>query len=78
MQLVSARDFQRKIGEFQHRAKREPVGITVHGRRDMVLMSADHYDWLEAAATRTHRTINVSPIVLDAVMRAEMDAADGE
>ena len=78
MQLVTAREFQRNIGDVQHRAKREPVGITVHGRRDMVLMSADHYDWLEATATRTHRTANVSPIVLDAVMRAEMDAADGE
>jgi hypothetical protein len=36
-------------------------------------MSADHYDWLVAAAQRSHRTSSTSPIVLEAVRRAEMD-----
>jgi prevent-host-death family protein len=43
-------EFQRRFGEFQHQAQREPVSITRHGRRELVLMSADHYDWLVAAA----------------------------
>jgi hypothetical protein len=36
-------------------------------------MSADHYDWLGAAARRSHRTSATSPVVLEAVRRAEMD-----
>jgi hypothetical protein len=35
-------------------------------------MSADHYDWLAAAARRTHRTNEAVPVVVDAVRRAEM------
>jgi prevent-host-death family protein len=66
-------EFQRRFGEFQHRAQREPVEITRHGRRDLVLMSADHYDWLIAAARRSHRTVEASSVVVDAVRRAEMD-----
>ena len=46
--------------------------ITRHGRRELVLMSADHYDWLVAAARRTHRTTAAASAVADAVRRAEM------
>jgi prevent-host-death family protein len=73
MPQTTAMEFQRKFGEFQHQAQREPVEITRHGRRELVLMSADHYDWLMAAARRTHRTADASSVVIDAVRRAEMD-----
>ena len=73
MTQTTAVEFQRKFGEFQHRAQREPVEITRHGRRELVLMSADHYDWLLAAARRTHRTEDAASVVIDAVRRAEMD-----
>jgi prevent-host-death family protein len=73
MTRTTAMEFQRKFGEFQHKAQREPVEITRHGRRELVLMSADHYDWLTAAAQRTHRTEDAVPIVVEAVERAEMD-----
>jgi prevent-host-death family protein len=73
MTQTTAVEFQRKFGEFQHQAQREPVEITRHGRRELVLMSADHYDWLMAAARRTHRTSDAVSIVVDAVRRAEMD-----
>lgn len=73
MARTTALEFQRKFGEFQHRAQREPVEITRHGRRDLVLMSAEHYDWLTAAAKRSHRTANAATIVIEAVERAEMD-----
>jgi hypothetical protein len=36
-------------------------------------MSAEHYDWLTAAAKRTHRTADAAFVVIDAVGRAEMD-----
>lgn len=73
MAQTTSMEFQRKFGEFQHQAQREPVEITRHGRRELVLMSADHYDWLVAAARRTHRTWESAPVVADAVRRAEMD-----
>ena len=73
MTRTTALEFQRKIGEFQHRAQREPVEITRHGRRELVLMSADHYDWLVAAAKRTHLTMDAADVVIDAVSRSEMD-----
>jgi prevent-host-death family protein len=70
---ATAVEFQRKLDEFQHQAQRESVEITWHGRRELVLMSADHYDWLVAAARRIHRTTEASQMVVDAVRRAEMD-----
>ena len=74
MTQTTAVEFQRHFGAFQHQAQREPVEITRHGRRDLVLMSADHYDWLTAAARRTHRTEDASRVVIEAVRGAEMDA----
>jgi prevent-host-death family protein len=73
MAQTTSLEFQRKFGEFQHQAQREPVEITRHGRRELVLLSADHYDWLMAAARRTHRTADAAGVVTDAVRRAEMD-----
>ena len=64
------------LGDFQHLARREPVEITRHGRRELVLMSADHYDWLVAAAKRAHRTTEAPDVALDAIRRAEMDPKD--
>lgn len=73
MARATALQFQRKFGEFQHQAQREPVEITRHGRRELVLMSADHYDWLMAAARRSGRTAEAPAIVIDAVRRAVME-----
>ena len=73
MKRATALEFQRKFGEFQHRARREPLEITKHGRREFVLMSADHYDWLTAASKRVGRTEDAPDVIIDAVRRAEMD-----
>ncbi|MBY5590179.1 type II toxin-antitoxin system prevent-host-death family antitoxin [Rhizobium leguminosarum] len=73
MVQTTALEFQRKFGEFQHQAQREPVEITRHGRREFILMSAEHYDWLKAAAQRTHKTADALSVVIDAIERAEMD-----
>ena len=75
MTRTTALEFQRKFGEFQHQAQREPVEITRHGRRELVLMSAAHYDWLKAAAQRSFRTADAPDFIVEAVARAEMDAA---
>jgi prevent-host-death family protein len=74
MAQTTAVEFQRNFGEIQHQARREPVEITRHGRRELVLMSADHYDWLLAASRRTHQTTEAASVVVDAVRRAEMDS----
>lgn len=73
MATTTSLEFQRKFGEFQHKAQREPVEITKHGRREFVLMSAEQYDWLKAAAQRTHLTSDASTTIMEAVERAEMD-----
>jgi hypothetical protein len=39
------------------------------------LLAEDHFDWLIAAARRTFRASDTTPVVIDAVRRAEMDAA---
>lgn len=78
MPKTTSLDFQRKFGEFQHRARHEPVEITRHGRRELVLMSAEHYDWLRAAAQRTHRTANAADVVIDVVERAEMSSGHAQ
>ncbi|MSP02195.1 MAG: type II toxin-antitoxin system prevent-host-death family antitoxin [Acetobacteraceae bacterium] len=73
MTKTTAVEFQRNFGAIQHQAQRGPVEITRHGRRDLVLMSADHYDWLIAASRRTHRTASAHQVAIDAVRCAEMD-----
>lgn len=70
---ATALEFQRRFGTFQHHAQREPVEITRHGRREFVMMSADHFDWLTAAAKRAHRTANADDVVIAAVEMARMD-----
>jgi len=72
MATTTAREFQRKVGEFQHRARNEPVEITRHGRRELVLMSAEQYDWLTAAAKRAHRTEDLPETIIDAIRKAEV------
>jgi prevent-host-death family protein len=69
MVRTTAVEFQKKIGEFQHRARNEPVEITRHGRREFVLMSAEQYDWMRAAVKRVHLTEDAPQVVVDAVRR---------
>jgi prevent-host-death family protein len=73
MARITAREFRRRFGEFQDQAKREPVEIIRLGRRELVLMSADHYDWLVAAVRRTSLTTKAANVVVEAVRQVEMD-----
>jgi prevent-host-death family protein len=72
MATTTAREFQRKMGEFQHRARSEPVEITRHGRRELVLMSAEQYDWMRAVMQRSFRTEESPDFVIEAVRKAKM------
>ena len=75
MAQATALEFQRRVGEFQHIAQREPVEVTRHGRRELVLMSARHYDWPVASAQRSFRTVDAPDFVVEAVEQAEMAPA---
>ncbi|MDP9836212.1 prevent-host-death family protein [Neorhizobium huautlense] len=72
MRKVASAEFRRKLEEYQGQAQQEPVEITRDGRRELVLMSADHYDWLRAAAQRKHHTADALDAIIDAVDTAEM------
>ena len=78
MVRATALEIQRKFGEYQSHAQREPVEITRHGRREWVLLSADHYDWLTASAKRVQTTQDAAAIVVEAVRKSEMDNAYAE
>ena len=73
MVIVDSIVLQRRVEDVLHQAQFEPVEIIRHGRRAFVLMSADHYDWLRAAAQRCHRTTDATDVVVRAVERTEMD-----
>lgn len=70
MPTVDLLEFERGLVQALDEALREPVEITRAGRREFVLMSAEHYDWLKAAAKRAHRTADISDTVLAAVERS--------
>jgi len=61
---------RRHFRDYQIAARRAPIEITRHGRSELVLMSADHYDWLVAAVRRTHITSDAAVVIVDAVERA--------
>jgi prevent-host-death family protein len=71
MSQTTAQQFQRKFGEYQHQARREPVEITRHGRRELVLMSAERYDWLLAASRRSHAVEELPETIVDAARKAK-------
>ncbi|MBV8976346.1 MAG: type II toxin-antitoxin system prevent-host-death family antitoxin [Alphaproteobacteria bacterium] len=73
MSQTTSQQFQRKFGEYQHKAQREPVEITRHGRRELVLMSAERYDWLVAASKRRHAIENLPETIVNAVRSAKME-----
>lgn len=67
MAQVSDLEFQRNFDKYQDLAHHEPVEITQHGRAAYVLLTAEHYQWLQAAMDR--RTAEVPDAVLEAVER---------
>lgn len=69
---TNSSNFQRHFGKFRRLARKEPVEITRHGRRELVLMSADRYDWLLAAIKRVHRTEDTPEVIVEAIRRAKV------
>lgn len=75
MPIVETSDFERDFDRLLDAATREQVEISRHGRREYVLMSVEHHEWLKAAVRRAHRTADAAEVVVAAVERANMDAS---
>jgi prevent-host-death family protein len=75
MNKVTALEFQRNLGKYQREAQRGPIEITNHGRRDLVLLSAEYFDWLSAAVKRSHKTADgENEFLRDAIKNTRMDS----
>lgn len=72
MATMTAREAQRNFGEVADRASKEPVEITRHGRRYLVVMTAEEYDWMQAVKKRSFRTEDSPEFVIEAVRKAKM------
>ena len=74
MELVSAGDFQRKIGHYQDRALVEPVMVTRNGRERMVLLSAEEFKRLKRRDREVLRLEDFTEADLQAIRKAEPPA----
>lgn len=73
MPKVGASEFQNRLAHYRQIARREPIEITKNGSRDLVLLSAEQYDWLLASIQRSHFTADAPEVVIKAVKNAKMD-----
>ena len=71
MEIVSAGDFQRKIGHFQDRALVEPVMVTRNGRERLVLLSAEEFKRLKRRDREVLRMEDFTEADLQAIRKAE-------
>ena len=74
MEMVSAGDFQRKIGHYQDRALVEPVMVTSNGRERLVLLSAEEFKRLKRRDRQVMTLDDFTDADLDAIRKAEPPA----
>ena len=75
MPVISASEFQKRVGEFSDIARREPVTVTRHGRPSLVLISAEDYKRLrqiEQRMTKALRTSDLPRETVDAIRTADL------
>lgn len=77
MEIVSAGDFQRKIGHYQDRALVEPVMVTRNGRERLVLLSAEEFKRLKRRDREVLRIEDFTEADLEAIRKAEPPAEAG-
>jgi len=66
MTQTTAVEFQRKFGEFQHQAQREPVEITRHGKRQAVVLSYAEWERLSHVPS-FGRLLMAAPLTAEAL-----------
>lgn len=52
MVTITAAELQNHFGRYSELAQKEPVSVTKHGRKSLVLMADDEYERLKAIDTR--------------------------
>ena len=75
MEIVTAGEFQRKIGHYQDRALVEPVMVTRNGRERLVLLAADEFKRLRRLDREALPVTALSDAELAAIAAAEVPAA---
>ena len=55
MPPITSAELQKKFGLYREKALKEPVSVTHHGRKSLVLLAADEYKRLKALDTRQPR-----------------------
>jgi prevent-host-death family protein len=78
MRTVAASELQRKLGEVQDTALKEPVAITRNGRERLVLMSIDEYRRLKRRDREALWAWELSEDDLARLERAETAAEHAE
>ena len=53
---VTSVELHQKLGQTIDRARLEPVVVTKHDREHVVILSAEHYAFLQQAARKARRT----------------------
>ena len=69
--MVSAGEFQRKIGHYQDRALVEPIVVTRNGRERLVLLSAEEFKRLKRRDREVLRVDDFTEVDLKAIRNAE-------
>lgn len=72
MLRVSAGEFQKKFGEWQEKAIREPVAITRHGRESLVVLSADEYQRLRRNDRRVYAVEDLPDHIIEGIRKARV------
>lgn len=74
MPKVSAREFQQNVGHYQDVAIAEPVEVTKHGRRHVVVLSDKEYRRLKRQDRQAFYVWELPPEVIEDIKRAEVPA----
>jgi hypothetical protein len=72
MLKISITEFLNRFDQIVEQARAVPIKIENNGKRELILMSASHHDWLVAAARRGGRTADAPDFVIEAVRNASM------
>lgn len=72
MAQTTAQKFQRQIGLYQDMALHEPVEITRHGRRHLVLLSAGEYRRLKQRDRRAYAAEDLPAETLRKIAKSGM------
>ncbi|HET6468535.1 MAG TPA: type II toxin-antitoxin system prevent-host-death family antitoxin [Geminicoccaceae bacterium] len=73
MPIVSASEFQRRIGHYTLIARREPVHVTHHGREEFVLVPAEDYHRLRQRDLVVVPTRELPESTMRSMMEANLD-----